>query len=45
MSAVSAIVAARFTDAAAFHPATLISTGLYHLMWDLAKSDIPMERA
>jgi hypothetical protein len=43
VSAVSAIVAARFADAAAFSPATVISTGLYSLMWDLAKSDIPME--
>jgi hypothetical protein len=43
VSAVSAIVAARFADAAGFNPATLISTGIYNLMWDLAKSDIPIE--
>jgi hypothetical protein len=43
VSAVSAIVAARFADAAGFNPATVISTGIYNLMWDLAKSDIPIE--
>jgi hypothetical protein len=40
--AISAVIAARF-DVAAFAPGTLISTGLYNLMWDLAKSDIPIE--
>ncbi len=40
VSAVSAIVATRFGDAAGFNPATVISTGVYNLMWDLAKSDI-----
>jgi hypothetical protein len=39
-NAISAVIAARF-DAAAFTPATVISTGMYNLMWDLAKSDIP----
>jgi hypothetical protein len=43
VSAVSAIVAARFADAAGFKPATVISTGIYNLMWDLAKGDIPIE--
>jgi hypothetical protein len=43
VSAVSALVAARFADAAGFSPATVISTGLYNLMWDLAKNDIPIE--
>ena len=43
VSAVSALVAARFSDAAGFHPAAVISTGIYNLMWDLAKSDIPIE--
>ena len=43
VSAVSAIVAARFADAAGFNPATVISRGLYNLMWDLAKSDIPID--
>jgi hypothetical protein len=42
VNAISAVIAARF-DAAAFAPGTLISTGLYNLMWDLAKSDIPIE--
>jgi hypothetical protein len=39
VDAVSAVVAA-FGDAAAFKSA-VISTGIYGLMWDLAKSDIP----
>jgi hypothetical protein len=39
VNAISALIAARF-DATAFAPGTLISTGLYNLMWDLAKSDI-----
>jgi hypothetical protein len=43
VSAISAIVAARFADAAGFNVATVISTGIYNLMWDLAKSDIPIE--
>jgi hypothetical protein len=43
VSAVSAVVAARFADAAAFSPATVISTGIYNLMWDLTKSDIPSD--
>ena len=42
VSAVSAVIAARFADAAGFSPATLISGGTYNLMWDLAKSDIPI---
>jgi hypothetical protein len=41
VDAVSAVVAARFADGAGFNPATLISTGVYTLMWDLAKCDIP----
>ena len=45
VSAVSALVATRFADAAGFSPATVISTGTYNLMWDLAKSDIPPPRA
>jgi hypothetical protein len=43
VSTVSAVVAARFVDAAEFNPASVISTGIYNLMWDLAKSDIPIE--
>ena len=42
VNAISAIIAARFTEAA-FKPATVISTGVYQLMWDLARSDIPIE--
>jgi hypothetical protein len=42
VSAVSAVIAARFADAAGFSPATVVSTGSYDLMWDLAKSDIPI---
>jgi hypothetical protein len=41
--AVSAALAARFAGAAGFNHATVISTGIYNLMWDLAKSDIPIE--
>jgi hypothetical protein len=41
-NAISAVIAAHF-DAAAFAPATMISRGVYDLMWDLAKSDIPIE--
>jgi hypothetical protein len=42
VNAISAVIAARF-NAAAFASGTLISTGVYTLMWDLAKSDIPIE--
>jgi hypothetical protein len=38
--AVSATLAARVGNNAAFK-SMVISTGVYHLMWDLAKSDIP----
>jgi hypothetical protein len=37
--AVSSVIAARFADI--FPSAETISTGVYHLMWDLAKSDPP----
>ena len=40
VNAISAAIAARFNDAAALKSA-VISTGIYRLMWDLAKSDIP----
>ncbi len=40
VSAISAVVADRFTDVASTSAET-ISTGVYNLMWDLAKSDIP----
>ena len=38
--AVSAVIAARLGDAAL--KSAVISTGIYHLMWDLAKNDLPM---
>jgi hypothetical protein len=38
--AISAAIAARFTDMATLKSATLISTGVYNLLWDLARSDI-----
>jgi hypothetical protein len=41
VDAVSMALATRFT-AATFTSATVISTGVYQLMWDLAKSDIPI---
>jgi hypothetical protein len=41
VNAISAAIAARFTGPAAFDGAKQISTGIYDLMWDLAKSDIP----
>jgi hypothetical protein len=40
VDAVSEVIAAGF-DAHAFKSASLISSGVYRLMWDLAKSDIP----
>jgi hypothetical protein len=44
VNAISAVIAARF-DAAAFTRATVISRGVYNLMWDLAKSDVPSSTA
>jgi hypothetical protein len=41
VNAISAALAARFAEPAGFGPATVIATGVYNLMWDLAKSDIP----
>jgi hypothetical protein len=41
VDAVASLVAARFGDAE-FRPATVISTGVYTLMWDLAKGDLPL---
>jgi hypothetical protein len=41
VSAISAVIAARFTGSAAFERGAPISAGTYELMWDLAKSDIP----
>jgi hypothetical protein len=40
VNAASAAIAEHFADGAALKSA-VISTGTYHLMWDLAKSDIP----
>ncbi len=41
VNAVSADIADRFHDIPRLTPAATISTGVYTLMWDLAKSDIP----
>ncbi len=41
VNAISAAIAARFADAARSNRRDVISTGIYRLMWDLAKSDIP----
>src|SRR5262245_20201628 len=41
VSAIATVLAARFTGTAATPQATLISSGIYDLMWDLAKGDIP----
>jgi hypothetical protein len=40
-NAVSSVLASRFIGAAAPSGALLVSSGIYQLMWDLAKSDIP----
>jgi hypothetical protein len=39
-SAVSAAIAARFSGTAGPMPVLQVSSGIYDLMWDLAKSDI-----
>jgi hypothetical protein len=41
VDAISAAIAARFTGSP-FEPGIKISAGSYHLMWDLAKSDLPL---
>jgi hypothetical protein len=41
VSAVSEIMAARFVGTQAPAHAVLISSGIYELLWDIAKSDIP----
>jgi len=41
MNAISAAIAARFAGSA-FEPGINISAGSYHLMWDLARSDLPL---
>ena len=40
ISAITSTLAARFTGAAAPQGAQLVSSGIYDLLWDLAKSDI-----
>jgi hypothetical protein len=40
VNAISAVIAARFAEAVAFKISAVISTGIYHLMWDLARSDL-----
>ncbi len=40
-NAISAAIAARFAGSA-FEPGLTISAGSYHLMWDLARSDLPL---
>jgi hypothetical protein len=40
VNAVAAVLTARVANNAAFKSA-VISTGLYNLMWDLAKADLP----
>jgi hypothetical protein len=41
VSAVSEVMAARFIGTEAPHGAAVISSGIYELLWDIAKSDIP----
>jgi hypothetical protein len=41
--AIATALAARFTGSAAAKGAELISSGIYDLMWDLAKSDLSMD--
>jgi hypothetical protein len=41
VSAITSTLAARFTGTAAPDGAQLISSGIYNLLWDLAKSDLP----
>ena len=42
VNAISEAIAARFTGPAAFESDIRISVGNYELMWDLARSDIPL---
>jgi hypothetical protein len=41
VNAISAAIAARFKNGATLASAETVSTGVYRLMWDLAKSDLP----
>lgn len=42
VNAVSEAITTRFTGSAAFEGAAPVSAGSYNLMWDLARSDIPL---
>jgi hypothetical protein len=42
LDVVASLLAVRFGDAVGLAPATVISTGLYTLMWDLAKNELPL---
>lgn len=44
VDAIAAIFASRFSGAPTLGASAVMSTGLYRLMWDLAKSDIPASR-
>ena len=41
VDAISAVLARQFREASALNSAAVISTGIYRLMWDLSKSEIP----
>jgi hypothetical protein len=41
LNAIPAAIATRLADSTAYTSA-VISTGIYRLMWDLAKSDLPV---
>jgi hypothetical protein len=40
VNAIRAVIAARFTKGIAPKTSAVVATGIYHLMWDLARSDI-----
>jgi hypothetical protein len=40
VNAISAVIAARFAETVAAKTSAVVSTGIYNLMWDLAKSDL-----
>jgi hypothetical protein len=44
LGAISAAIAARFKGAAAVEGGTLVSAGIYSLMWDLARCDIRLSQ-
>jgi len=41
VNAISAAIGAHFAETASPDTSAVVSTGIYHLMWDLAPSDIP----